>query len=129
MNTKLAGVLAGAATVAGVLVPTAAQAEPIGWGGTIQPGQVYCFTRYATSGVYQVRAEGDASRKGARFRFLYNGSVLQASATDTASRFNAERRTSAGNYPGPGVYEICAADHYPTPTLVNLHILFNNEFV
>jgi hypothetical protein len=84
---------------------------------------------FAASGVYQVRAEGDANRKGARFRFLYNGSVLEATSTDTVARFSAERRSSSGNYPGPGTYEICAANHYGTPTLVNLHILFNTEFV
>ena len=125
---KAAGAGVALATLA-VLTPATAHAEPIGWGGTIQPGQVYCFTRYASSGVYQVRAEGDATRGGARFRFLLNRGVLQASATDTTSWFNAERRTSLGNYPGAGTYELCAANHSATPTLVNLHILFNNEFV
>jgi hypothetical protein len=125
---KAAGAGVALATLA-VLTPATAHAEPIGWGGTIQPGQVYCFTRYAASGVYQVRAEGDATRGGARFRFLLNRGVLQASQTDTTTRFSAERRTSLGNYPGPGLYEICAANHAGTPTLVNLRILFNAEFV
>jgi hypothetical protein len=125
---KTAGAGVALATLA-VLTPATALAEPTGWGGTIQPGQVYCFTRYASSAVYQVRAEGDATRGGARFRFLLNRGVLQASPTDTASRFTAERRSSLGNYPGPGVYELCAANHAGTPTLVNLHILFDAEFV
>jgi len=117
-----------AVTAAAVLVPGVAQADPIGWGGTVLPGQVHCFTRTAPPSVYQVRAEGDATKKGARFRFLYNGTVLAASPTDTATTFQAERRTSLGNYPGPGTYELCAANHSTSNTLVNLHILFNNEF-
>jgi hypothetical protein len=55
--------------------------------------------------------------------------VLEATSTDTAKFFNAERRSAYGNYPGPGTYTICAANHYATNTLVNLHILVNNEFV
>jgi hypothetical protein len=119
----------GTATALAVLAPTAAQAEPIGWGGTLLPGQSYCFNRYADSNVYQVRVEGDATKKGARFRFLRNGVVLQSTPVDTALSFSAERRTSLGNYPGAGTYTICAANHYATNTLVNLHVLFNNEFI
>jgi hypothetical protein len=122
-------VIAGAAAALGILSPSAAHAEPIGWGGTVLPGQVQCFTRVAGNTVYQVRVEGSATKKGARFRFLRNGVVLDASPTDTALTYAAERRTSSGNYPGPGTYEICAANHYTTNTLVNLHILFNNEFI
>ena len=119
----------GTAAAFAVLAPTAAHAEPIGWGGTLQPGQSYCFSRYADWTVYQVRVEGDASKKGARFRFLRNGAVLQSTPVDTAVSFSAERRTSQGNYPGAGTYTICAANHYATTTLVNLHVLFNNEFI
>jgi hypothetical protein len=119
----------GAAGALAFLAPTAAQAVPIGWGGTITPGQTQCLSRYADSTVYQVRVEGDATRQGARFRFLRNGVVLEATPFDTASTFAAERRSSQGNYPGPGTYTICAANHYATNTLVNLHVLFNNEFI
>jgi hypothetical protein len=119
----------GTATALAVLAPTAAQAEPIGWGGTLLPGQTYCFNRYADASVYQVRVEGTATKKGARFRFLRNGAVLQSTPVDTAPSFAAERRTSLGNYPGGGTYTICAANHHATNTLVNLHVLFNNEFV
>jgi hypothetical protein len=112
-----------------VLAPVAAHAEPIGWGGTLLPGQVECFSRYADSSVYQVRVEGSATKKGARFRFLRNGVVLQATSVDTAPSFAAERRTSLGNYPGGGTYTICAANHHATNTLVNLHVLFNNQFI
>lgn len=128
MHAKLATALTGTAAALAVLAPTAAQAEPIGWGGTLTQGQVYCFSRTAGPEVYQVRAEGTATRMGARFRFLYNGQVLDNSA-DTAISFTAERRTSRGNYPGAGTYQLCAADHYASNTLVNLHILVNNEFV
>ena len=89
--------------------------------------QTYCFSRNADASVYQVRAEGTATKNGARFRFLRNGVVLEASPTDTAKTFYAERR--GAYYPGPGTYTICAANHYATNTLVNLHILFNNEFI
>jgi len=121
--------IAGAAGALAVLAPAAAQAEPIGWGGTLQYTQTHCFTRTADNTVYQVRAEGSATGNGARFRFLRNGVVLNSTPFDTATAFAAERRTSYGNYPGPGTYEICAANHYTTNTLVNLHILFNNEFI
>jgi hypothetical protein len=122
-------VIAGAAAALAVLSPSAAHAEPIGWGGTLAPGQVQCFTRVAGNTVYQVRAEGSATKNGARFRFLRNGVVLDATSTDTVLTYAAERRTSSGNYPGPGTYEICAANHYATNTLVNLHILVNSEFI
>jgi hypothetical protein len=112
-----------------VLAPAAAQAETIGWGGTLLPGQTYCFSRYADASVYQVRVEGTATKKGARFRFLRNGVVLQSTPVDTSPSFAAERRTSLGTYPGGGTYTICAANHYATNTLVNLHVLFNNEFI
>jgi len=121
--------VAGATAALAVLVPTAAQVEPIGWGGTLQYNQSQCVNRTAASNVYQVRAEGSATRNGARFRFLHNGVVLNASPTDTTTSFAAERRTAYGNYPGSGTYTICAANHYPTSTLVNVRILFNNEFV
>jgi hypothetical protein len=65
---------------------------------------------------------------GARFRFIRNGVVLQATDSDSRRRFSAERRTSTGDYPGAGVYRLCAANH-ATYTLVNLHILVNNEFI
>ena len=128
-NIRRVLTVAGATAALAALAPTAAHAEPIGWGGTLQANQSQCFNRTAGSNVYQVRAEGTATKKGARFRFLYNGVVLNASPTDTASNFSAERRTAYGNYPGPGTYTICAANHYATNTLVNLHILVNNEFV
>jgi hypothetical protein len=121
--------VAGAVAALAVLAPTAAQADPIGWGGTLRYNESQCFSRTADSSVYQVRAEGSATRNGARFRFLRNGVVLDATPFDTATAFAAERRTAYGNYPGPGTYTICAANHYATNTLVNLHILFNNEFI
>jgi hypothetical protein len=128
-RTRRLVTVAGATAALAVLMPAAAQAEPIGWGGTLQPNQSQCFSRPAGSGVYQVRAEGSATRNGARFRFLHNGVVLNATSTDTATAFAAERRTAYGNYPGPGTYTICAANHHPTNTLVNLRILVNNEFI
>ena len=129
-STKIrnALIVLGAASALAVLAPSAAQAEPIGWGGTVPGGQSQCFSRYADSNVYQVRVDGTATNKGARFRFLRNGVVLNATTVDTAPSFAAERRTSLGNYPGGGTYTICAANHYGTGTLVNLHVLFNNEF-
>jgi len=128
-STKIRRVLTvlGAASALAVLAPTAAHAEPIGWGGTIPGGGSQCFSRYAGPSVYQVRVEGTATNMGARFRFLRNGSVLEATPTDRASSFNAERRGWA--YPGGGTYTICAANHYATNTLVNLHVLFNTEFI
>jgi hypothetical protein len=119
----------GTAAAFAVLAPTAAQAEPIGWGGTLLPGQSHCFSRYADGNVFQVRVEGSATKKGARFRFLRNGAVLESTPVDTAPSFAAERRTSLGTYPGAGTYTICAANHHATNTLVNLHVLFNNEFI
>ena len=119
--------VAGATAALAVLAPTAAHAVQIGWGGTLQPNTTYCLTRYADTSVYQVRVDGTATRMGARFRFLRNGVVLDATPVDTSNSFAAERRTAYGNYPGPGYYEICAANHYATNTLVNMHVLFNGE--
>jgi len=119
----------GAAGAMAVLAPATAHADQIGWGGTLLPGQTQCLSRTADSSVYQVRVEGDATKKGARFRFLRNGVVLDATAVDTATSYAAERRTAYGNFPGPGTYTICAANHQTTNTLVNLHVLFNNEFI
>ena len=130
MNTiRRLATLAGTAAALAIVAPSAAQADPIGWGGTLQYGQTHCFQRTADSNVYQVRADGTATNKGARFRFLRNGVVLDATPVDTVTGYAVERRTSLGNYPGPGTYEICAANHYQKDTLVNLHILFNNEFI
>lgn len=131
MTTKLArrvAAVAIAGAVAAVALPAAAHADPIGWGGTLRPGQSYCFLRNAPADGYQVRAEGTATNGGARFRLIRNGVVLQATDSDSRRQFTAERRTSTGNYPGPGVYQLCAANHGTADTLVNLRILFNAEF-
>jgi hypothetical protein len=128
--TVAGATIVGASAALAALAPTAAQAaDPIGWGGTLQSSQSHCFSRYADSSVYQVRAEGTATGTGARFRFLRNGVVLDATPVDTARTFAAERRSAYGNYPGSGTYTICAANHHATSTLVNLRILFNNQFI
>jgi len=120
--------VAGAAAALAVLTPTAAQADVTGWGGTLQPGQVQCLSRTADWQKYQVRGDGTANRKGARFWLKFNNSILDITPVGTVSGWAAERRTAYGNYPGAGAYTVCAGNESATSTLVNIHLLFNNEF-
>jgi hypothetical protein len=121
-------VLAGAAGALTVGVPTAAHAG--GWGGTLVPGQTQCYERTATWQNYQVRGDGTATRKGARFSLTFNRyQVLDITPVGTVSGWAAERRSAYGNYPGAGVYKVCATNESSTNTLVNIHLLFDNEFI
>ena len=108
-------------SVAGALLiaaPTAAHAYS-GWGGTLLPGQSACVSQYAS---YEVRGEGTATKAGAKFTVSRNGVTIYSTGP-TASGFAAEFRTAWGNFPGPGVYQVCAKNNNTTNTLVNIRIL------
>jgi hypothetical protein len=119
----------GAAAALTVLAPTAAHAVVTGWGGTLTPGQQHCLSRSATTQNYQVRGDGTATRRGARFSLLFNGSTLDITPVGTASGWAAERRSAYGNYPGAGLYTVCATNESATNTLVNIHLLVDSEFI
>lgn len=90
----------------------------------LAPGQAHCVTQYAS---YQVRADGQATGAGARFKLLRNGQVLEA----TPGRVNwwaTERRSAFGNFPGPGYYAACAYNTGTTNTTVFLSIRTDFEF-
>src|SRR5690242_10425517 len=96
--TRHAGRAAFAAGIAGValsLAPHAAFASAEGWGGTLRPGEQHCLTATDTA-TYQVRADGQATASGARFKVTRNGSLVQGSSSGTVIGFAYEGRTSLG---------------------------------
>ncbi|GAB1640898.1 hypothetical protein [Krasilnikovia sp. MM14-A1259] len=118
-RTLLATAAAGFSGLALVAMPGAAHASATGWGGTLMPGQQACLTAYAS---YQVRADGQATKQGAKFKVQRNGVVVYGSPTGTTTAFAYEGRTSYGTFPGPGTYTVCATNNNSTNTLVNIHL-------
>ncbi|MFC3381144.1 hypothetical protein [Couchioplanes azureus] len=117
-RTTLAAAVAGLALAA---APQAALASADGWGGTLRPGQQQCLTARDTAN-YQVRADGQATGSGARFKVLRNGGLVYGTPSGTISGFAYEGRTSYGTFAGPGSYTVCATNNNATNTLVNIHV-------
>ena len=119
-----AGRAAFAVGIAGValsLAPQAAFASAEGWGGTLRPGEQRCLTASSTA-TYQVRADGQATAAGARFKVTRNGALVYGTPSGTIAGFAYEGRTSLGTFAGSGSYTVCATNNNATNTLVNLHI-------
>ncbi|GAB1692257.1 hypothetical protein [Krasilnikovia sp. M28-CT-15] len=118
-RTAIAAGIAGASALALIALPGAAYASATGWGGTLLPGQQACLSLYAS---YQVRADGQATMSGAKFKVQRNGVVVYGSPTGTTTAFAWEGRTAYGTFPGPGTYTVCATNNNSTNTLVNIHL-------
>ncbi|MFI7601392.1 hypothetical protein [Actinoplanes sp. NPDC049681] len=122
--TRHAGRTAFAAGIAGLamaVAPHAAFASAQGWSGTLRPGEQHCLTASDTA-TYQVRADGQATGSGARFKVTRNGGLVYGTPTGTIAGFAYEGRTSLGTFAGSGSYAVCATNNNATNTLVNLHI-------
>jgi hypothetical protein len=117
--TAVAGGMTALIALSGAPAASAAVSNTV----PLAPGQAFCVSQDAS---FQVRAEGSATGGGARFKLLRNGQVLEA----TPGRVNwwaAERRTSYGNFPGPGSYAACAYNTGTTNTTVYLSIRTDYE--
>jgi hypothetical protein len=110
------GALAGATVIA---LPTAASATALGWGGTLHTGQEHCISAYAST---QVRADGQATGSGAKFRVFRDGTLVYGTPTGTTAGFAYEGRTSLGTFAGSGTYMLCAKNNNAPDTLVNIHV-------
>ena len=122
--TRHAGGAALAAGIAGValaVAPQAAFASADGWGGTLRPGEQHCLTARDTA-TYQVRADGQATASGARFKVTRDGGLVYGTPSGTIAGFAYEGRTSLGTFNGRGSYTVCATNNNATKTLVNIHI-------
>jgi hypothetical protein len=119
LTTAAAG---GLATTALTVLATGASASVVDT-KPLTPGQSTCVTQYAR---YQVRGDGWATAGGARFKLLYNGQVLDATA-GRVTAWAVERRTSYGNFPGPGYYAVCAYNTGTTNTTAQLSIRTDAE--
>ncbi|MEV6597162.1 hypothetical protein AB0M36_09910 [Actinoplanes sp. NPDC051346] len=117
---------AGIAAVALAVVPQAAFASAEGWGGTLRPGEQRCLTARDTA-TYQVRADGQATGAGARFKVTRNGWLVYGTPSGTISGFAYEGRTSLGTFAGQGSYTVCATNNNATNTLVNIHIYTDGD--
>ena len=115
-----ASTLAGVATIAAAGQASADVATSV----SLSPGQSYCVSQYAG---YQVRGDGWATAGGARFKLLRAGTVLEATP-GRVTAWAAERRTAYGNFPGPGVYSVCAYNTGDTRTTATLRIRSDGEF-
>jgi len=118
-----AAVLAGVS--ASVLLGTAAAANASQSATvTLSPGAQACVQQYAS---YQVRGEGTATGQGAKFKLTHNGVVVNGSP-GLVIGWAAEARSSYGNFPGPGVYVVCATNNGSAKTTATLRILSDAEF-
>jgi hypothetical protein len=123
-HARHAAFAAGIAGVALAVAPQAAFASSAGWGGTLRPGEQQCLTATAT---YQIRADGQATASGARFKVTRNGTLVAGTPSGTITAFAYEARTSLGTFAGPGTYTICATNNNATKTLVNLHLFTDTD--
>ena len=115
-RSLIIGGLAGAALIA---IPSAAFANVTGWGGTLHSGQETCISANAN---YQVRADGQATKQGAKFRVMRNGVLVYGTPGPNTTAFAYEGRTSYGTFAGPGTYTLCAKNNNTPDTLVNIHL-------
>jgi hypothetical protein len=91
---------------------------------TLAPGQGVCTpAQYAG---YQVRAEGQATGQGAKFKLLRDGQVYSNTA-NRAQAWATELRRSYGTFPGPGYYAACAQNTGTTNTVVTIQLRTDGE--
>jgi hypothetical protein len=114
-GAALAITLAGAGSASAATVP----------GTNLSPGYGACGP--AAYAGYQVHAEGTATNQGAKFKLLRNGVVIDNTPTRQNS-WVVERRTSWGNFPGPGYYSVCAQNTGTANTTVTLTLLVDGQF-
>ncbi|HEX5532317.1 MAG TPA: hypothetical protein VFX33_01095 [Actinomycetales bacterium] len=98
-----AGLVTAAATTALIAATPAFAVQTSS--GPLAPGAQTCASQQAG---YQVRVEGTAS-KPLHFRVFRNGVAIQSFPGSTA--FASELRTSWGNFPGSGLYMVCAVNN------------------
>jgi hypothetical protein len=87
------------------------------------PGQGDCVSQYAD---YAVRGDAWATADGAKFKLLRNGSVV-ANTPTRATNWAVERRTAYGNFPGPGLYSLCAQNTGTRNTVATLQLKTDAE--
>src|SRR5690348_945136 len=87
---RRAALVVGGLTAVGIVaLPGAAFADTYN-AGQMAPGQSICSTQFAS---YQVKLDGTASNKGAKFRVYKDGVQIGASFNDTTNGYSAEFRT------------------------------------
>jgi phage tail sheath gpL-like len=118
-----AGLVIGGLVTAAALAGTAAYADTNTY-QLLPPGQSACASQNAN---YQVRLEGTASKAGVKFRVYRNGVLVAASPSDTSSGYATELRSAWGNFPGAGVYTICALNKQTTNSFVSLRVRSDGE--
>ena len=125
-----AAVLAtGAATAFALAGAGAANAGPLtGQFLTPNGGQVCSNSQYAG---FQVRGEGTATMDsagngGAKFKLVKNGQVV-ANTPNRVSGWTVERRSSFGNFDGPGYYQLCAVNTGNSYTYATVQIFTDYE--
>jgi len=69
----------------------------------------------------QVRAEGTATRNGAKF-FVYKDGAPVYNTTPTSGGFAAEFRSRWGTFPGAGWYQVCAVNKQTTLTYATVRL-------
>jgi hypothetical protein len=115
---RFAVLTAAVAGIGALALPAAAQADTY-VGQFLGPNQSTCASQYAS---YQVRTEGTASNKGAKFRVYKDGAQIAASPTDTSGGYAAEFRSAWGNFPGPGYYTICALNKQTSNSFATVRV-------
>jgi hypothetical protein len=119
--SRAAAAIAGLAGAAVIALPGAAFAN-YGWGGTLSPGSTACVGQQAN---YQVRGEGNSY--GPVKYTLYRDGVLVATSGGVTA-YAVERRSSLGNFPGPGFYTLCGKNNQGSGILTNIRILVDGDF-
>ena len=118
-------VVAGITGAAIAALPTAAFADDAFNGKTLGFLNDSVCSRQAYAG-YQVRAEGTATKSGAKF-FLYKDGAPAYNTSPTSSGFAAEFRTAYGTFTGPGWYQVCAVNKQSTLTYATVRLRTDND--
>ncbi|HET7474641.1 MAG TPA: hypothetical protein VFJ97_01285 [Dermatophilaceae bacterium] len=120
----LTGTLAAGAVTAAALAGAPGASAQQSSSLVLAPGAGACVQQYA---AYQVRADGTATNQGAKFKLLYNGTVID-STPFRVTGVAVERRSAYGNFPGPGYYSFCAQNTGTANTIVTLRLRTDAEF-
>ena len=117
--------IAGIATAAVVAMPVAAFADDKNNGKTLGFFNDSVCTEQVYAGT-QLRAEGTATRNGAKF-FVYKDGSQIFNTTPNVAGFAAEFRPEFGNFPGAGWYQVCAVNKQTTLTYATVRLRTDSD--
>lgn len=127
-GSRVAAALAAAGGIAafGLLAAAGPASASQFYGGTLHPGEQRCVQQ---SAEHKVRATGQATGQGAKFKIQYQGSTVPGTGSPgLVSAWAAELRDTSGTFPGAGDYTACVTNNGTADTNVRLTLKTDGEF-